>query len=45
MEPTAATWITMILIVGFIWGGFALALGTAMRKESVKKDLPPPPAP
>lgn len=42
MEPTAATWITLGLIIGFVWGGFALALGIAMRKESGKrKDAPP----
>lgn len=33
---TAATWITMLVIVGFVWGGFALALVTAVRSESSK---------
>lgn len=33
---TAATWITMIVIVAFVWGGFALAVSTAIRKESGK---------
>jgi len=33
---TAATWITMIVIMGIIWGGFALAVSTAIRKESGK---------
>lgn len=33
---TIATWITMILIVGFVWGGFSLVLVTAVRKESGK---------
>lgn len=37
-EPTAATWITMLVIVGFVWGGFAAALVTAVRKESVKTE-------
>ena len=37
MEPTAATWITLLVIGGFIWGGFALALSLAMRKESGKR--------
>lgn len=32
---TAATWITMLVIVGCVWGGFALALATAVRKEPV----------
>lgn len=35
---TAATWVTMIVIVGFVWGGFAIAASTAMRKESGKDD-------
>ncbi len=35
---TAATWITMLAIVGFVWGGFALALSTAIRKEGRKRD-------
>lgn len=30
--------VTMVLIVGFVWGGFALALLTAVRKESEKTD-------
>ncbi len=33
---TGATWITMIVIAGFVWGGFALVLVTAIRKESGK---------
>lgn len=33
---TTATWITMIVILGFVWGGFAVVLTTAVRKESVK---------
>jgi hypothetical protein len=35
---TTATWITMAGILGFIWGGFALALRTAVRRESAKAD-------
>lgn len=38
MEPTAATWITMLVIGGFIWGGFAVALRLAVQKESGKRD-------
>lgn len=34
---TQATWITMFLVLAFIWGGFALALLTAVRKESGKR--------
>ena len=34
---TTATWVTMVLVMGFIWGGFALALLTAVRKESGKR--------
>ena len=33
---TGATWITMILVMGFVWGGFSYVLVTAIRKESVK---------
>jgi hypothetical protein len=33
---TIATWITMVLVVGFVWGGFSLVLATAIRKESGK---------
>lgn len=34
---SAATWITMIAILAFVWGGFALALSTAVRKEAGKE--------
>jgi len=33
---TAATWITMIVVMTFVWGGFSLVLLTAIRKESGK---------
>jgi hypothetical protein len=33
-----ATLITMIAILGFIWGGFALFLAIAMGKESEKAE-------
>lgn len=33
---TVATWITMVLIMALVWGGFALAVSTAVRKESGK---------
>jgi hypothetical protein len=35
---TASTWITMIVVMTFIWGGFATVLITAIRKESGKSD-------
>lgn len=35
---TTSTWVTMILIVGFVWGGFVVAVVTAFRKESDKAD-------
>ncbi len=35
---TTSTVLTMVLIIGFVWGGFALALFTAVRKESEKGD-------
>jgi len=33
---TPSTWITMIVIMAFVWGGFFLVLSTAIRKESGK---------
>jgi hypothetical protein len=33
---TTSTVLTMVLILGFVWGGFALALFTAVQKESEK---------
>lgn len=33
---TSATWITMIVIMAFVWGGLVMALRTAIRKESAK---------
>ena len=30
------TWITIAVIVTFVWGGFAFLLVTALRKESGK---------
>jgi hypothetical protein len=38
---TTATWITMGLILTLVWGGFALALRTAIRRESGKRDTTP----
>jgi len=35
---TTSAVITMVLILGFVWGGFSLALFMAMRKESGKGD-------
>jgi hypothetical protein len=35
---TTATWITMIVIMGFVWGGLALLLVTALRRESDRHD-------
>lgn len=35
---TSSTWITMLGIMAFVWGGFALALSTAVRKESGKAE-------
>ena len=34
---TLATWITMLTVMAFMWGGFAWVLATAVRKESTKK--------
>ena len=35
---TTGTWVTMIGILAFIWGGFALALRTAIRSEAKKQE-------
>lgn len=35
---TPATWISMIVVMAFVWGGFAVVLWTAIRKESGKRD-------
>lgn len=34
MEPAAI--VTLVLIGGFVWGGFLLILMTALRKERAK---------
>ncbi len=33
---TTAGWVTMILVVTLVWGGFAFVLQKAIRKESDK---------
>ena len=35
---TTSAVVSMVLIIGFVWGGFFLALVTAVRKESHKRD-------
>ncbi len=35
---TTSTVLTMVLVLGFVWGGCAYFLLTAMRKESDKGD-------
>jgi len=35
---TTATWITMIGILAFIWGGFSLALRKAVKSEAEKSE-------
>lgn len=32
----AQTWITMLVILGFVWGGLAVLLVTAFRREKGK---------
>ena len=34
---TAAGWITMVIVLGVAWGGFALTLVLAMRREAEKR--------
>lgn len=36
---TVLSWITFAVIAGIVWGGFALLLTLALRKES-KKEKP-----
>lgn len=36
IDMTAATWITMILVMVYVWGGVTIAVTTAMRKEAKK---------
>lgn len=38
---TIAGWITLVLVLGFVWGGFALAILTAVRSEARKQAHPP----
>lgn len=33
---TGASWITFLVITGFVWGGFALALRKGFKSESLK---------
>jgi len=33
----SSSWITMIVVMAFVWGGFATALLLAVRKESRKR--------
>jgi hypothetical protein len=33
---TTATWITMLGIMAYVWGGCFLAVWTAIREESAK---------
>jgi LPS O-antigen subunit length determinant protein (WzzB/FepE family) len=33
----ASSWITMIVIMGLVWGGFLVLLTKAMRAESKKE--------
>jgi hypothetical protein len=35
---TTKTIVTMVSVMAFVWGGFALALWTAIRKEAGKGD-------
>lgn len=32
-----STYVTMAMVMGFIWGGFAVLLATAFRKEGAKR--------
>ncbi len=34
---TAAGWITMVVVLGVAWGGFAFTIWLAIRRESEKR--------
>jgi len=38
---TSTALITMMLILGFVWGGLGLILATAVRRERAKASAPP----
>ena len=33
---STSTWLTMLVIMAFVWGGFSMVLLIALRKESNK---------
>jgi hypothetical protein len=33
-----STWLTMVLVTAFVWGGFGYLLAKAWRKESRKRE-------
>ena len=33
-----SSWVTMLVIMAIVWGGFAFLLTLALRKERVKQD-------
>ncbi len=35
---TPATWVTMLVVMTFVWGGFSTVLLTAIRKEAGKSE-------
>jgi hypothetical protein len=35
---TPATWVTMLVVMTFVWGGFSTVLLTAVRKEAGKSE-------
>lgn len=37
---SATGWITLAVIVTFVWGGFGLVLATALRREADKREQP-----
>ena len=37
LDMTTATWITMVGILTFVWGGFLFALRKAVKMESAKE--------
>lgn len=38
-------WVVMVLTCGLVWGGFAVLLVHAARREAAKRRTPPSPGP
>jgi hypothetical protein len=39
---TMSSWLTLLVVAGFVWGGFLFLLTLALRSEAGKGDGAPP---